>query len=339
VKWLKKFRLEIDNIRSALRWAREHDPVAGATIVAAISRFFWMYASEGDSTAMRDSTSFLREGHQRATTMLEAAGDELPTKLRARLQMTIGGLLCIRTGRFEEALVRLDDAATIFEATGDTRNLGWATFYRGCAGVGLVPLNETIATFEKSTALHTEAEDIFGMIVGRLLIGLYQSGRDPDIARSQADWVYETTQGLGIPALVSHGADGAAQRDAFFGEVSEDSRRRSAEALTTFRKIRNYACLCHTLFGAASVLAADGDIESAARAYGITDAIRERLSMVLAPYERRDWMIAEIAGDAFEGPAWQAARAEGATFEPDEGIDWVISKLGFDADLMEQPHP
>jgi hypothetical protein len=79
------------------------------------------------------------------------------------------------------------------------------------------------------------------------------------------------------------------------------------------------------------VLAADGDIESAARAYGVTDAIRERLSMVLAPYEQRDWMIAEIVGDPFDGPNWRASRAEGATFDPDEGIDWVVSKLGFDA--------
>lgn len=331
VAWLRRFRTEIDNIRSALRWARDHDPVAGATIIAAISRFYWMYATESDSTAMSDSTSYLREGYEWGTTMLDAAGDDLPPKLRARLQLAIGGLLCIRIGRFDEALERLDEAAKIFEADGDTRNLGWATFYRGCATFSVdSSRSESLEIFEQSVALHTEAQDMFGMLVGSLLLGFYEIGRDIDVATEKMTWFREAALATRVPALIAHGADGAAQLDATKGTVTGETRRNAAEALATFRKIRNYACLCHALYGASGVLAAEGNIESAACAYGVTDAIRRRLSMVTAPYETRDWILADIAPDDFEGEAWNRARAEGATFEPDEGIDWVITQLGID---------
>lgn len=328
--WLKKFRLEIDNVRAALGWARQHDPVAGVSVVSALTRFFWNYAAEGDSTAMRDSTSFLNEGYEWATSMLDAAGDVLPSKLRGRLQLGTGGLLCIRTGRFEEALERLDEAAAIFEAEGDARNLGWATFYRGCAGVGIVPFDETLATYERSLALHTEADDKLGVILDNLVIGHLELRRDRDLGREKMAWVLETANKIGVPALMAHGRDGAAQADASLGTVTDESKQLAAEALVTFRNLRNYACVCHTLCGAACVLAAEGDLESAARAWGVSETIRDRLSMVLAPYEDRGWAIRGIIGDKFESDAWNAAKSEGATFEPDEGIDWVVGQLGFD---------
>ncbi|HVR33334.1 MAG TPA: adenylate/guanylate cyclase domain-containing protein [Acidimicrobiia bacterium] len=331
VAWLRRFRTEIDNIRSALGWAREHDPVAGATIVAAISRFYWMYATESDSTAMSDSTSYLREGYEWGTTMLDAAGEDLPAKLRARLQLAIGGLLCSRIGRFDEALERLDEAARIFQAEGDTRNLGWATFYRalGSVGVDSSPI-EALEIFEQSVALHSEAEDRFGVLMGNLMLGFCEMGRDIEVAAERLTWAREATLATKVPAMIAHGADGVAQLDATRGTVTDETRRNAAEALATFRKVKNYACICHALHGASSVLAAEGRIEPAARAYGVTDAIRKRLSMVTAPYENRDWMIADIAGEDFEGEVWNRARAEGATFEPDEGIDWVITQLGVD---------
>ena len=329
--WLERFRLEIDNIRAALGWAREHDPVAGAAVVAALTRFFWYYAAEGDTTAMRDSTSFLNEGYEWATSMLAATGEDLPDKLRGRLQLGTGGLLCVRTGRYEEGVERLAEASAIFEELGDTRNLGWATFYRGIAGAGLVSRDETLATFEKSTALHEAAEDKLGVILGTMVIGLFELGRNKEVGHEMLDRAHDTARKVGIPVLIAHGADSAAVADASLGRVTAESRRLSAQALVSFRELRNYGCLCHALQSAACVLAVGGDIQSAARAWGVTEAIRERLSMVVAPYEDRTWMIRDIIGDSFENEAWTAAQAEGRTMEPEEGIDWVVDRLGFDA--------
>ena len=72
-----------------------------------------------------------------------------------------------------------------------------------------------------------------------------------------------------------------------------------------------------------------GDLDGAARALGLADTIRDRLSMAVAPYEQREPYVGDIAGDAVtETSAWAQARMEGRTLEPDEGIDWVIDRLG-----------
>ncbi len=330
VTWLRRFRTEIDNIRVALAWAIGQDPVTGAAIVAALTRFFWMYAAEGDTTAMRDSTSFLQEGYDWATAMLEAGGDVLPETLRARLQMGTGGLLCVRLGRYEEALGLLRAAAEVFERADDRRNLGWASFYQGVAGFGMVPTDVSLSAFRRAMDLHTEAEDPIGSALAELLYGLVMGKEDLGQARPHLERFADVAAAVGAPTLTAHAADALALADALRGPVDESARAGAAESLLTFRTIDNYACLCHALGGAAAVLARTGDYEGAARALGIADATRDRLSMVLAPYEEVEPYVRRVAGAAAQDPSWDSAIAEGRTFDPDEGIDWVVRRLGFD---------
>lgn len=339
VFWLKRFRREIDNIRAALSWAIEHDPVTGGTIASALSRFFWMYATEGDSAEMSDSTSFLREGYDWSTSMLEVGGDDLPEVLRARLQLGIGGLLCIRLGRFDEARERLAEAREIFERLGNDRSLGWATFYEGIAGFGSVDLEQSIRTMEEAVRLHERAEDRFGRSASTLLLGLYRTISDPASGRPYLERFQDWAAADGVPMGVAHANESLAFSDALQDEVGEESQRRAAEALALFRDINNYACLCHGLGSASAVLGREGDIEGAARALGLADTIRDRLSMAIAPYEERDSYAREIAGELVDGPAWLRAVAEGRTFEPDEGIDWVISRLGYDPGQLGDAAP
>ncbi len=330
VAWLLRFRMEVDNIRTALGWAVEHDPVTGATIVSALTRFFWMYAAEGDSSAMRDATSFLREGYDWAIAMLEAGGEKLPEMLRARLQMGTGGLLCVRLGRYEEGLELLAAAAVVFEHADDRRNLGWARFYQGVAGFGTVPIEESAELFRRAIELHSDAEDRIGSALAELLYGQTVAMEDPVAARTHIERFSDVAASIGAPTLTAHAADALALADAMVGVGDEPARVKAAEALVTFRSIDNYACLCHALAGAAAVFAAEGDTEGAARTLGIADATRDRLSMVLAPYEERERFVRRIAGAAADDPAWGFGIAEGRTFEPDEGIDWVIRRLGFE---------
>lgn len=333
--WLRRFRREIDNIRSALAWARDHDPATGATIASALSRFFWMYAAEGDSAVMDDSTSFLREGYEWSVSMLEAGGDDLPDVLRARLQLGIGGLLCVRLGRFEEARSRLAEAREVFEAHGDERSLGWTTFYEGIAGYGTVPIEDSIAIFEEALRLHTAAEDRVGMATSALLVGLFRSAQEPGTGRPYLEQFAAGAEKSGVPFAIAHGSDSLALDDALVGAVDESSRRRAVEALAMFRSINNYSCLCHALGSAAAVMARDGDIPGAGRALGVAAKIRSRLSMVIAPYEERESFVRDIAGGAAAEPRWEQAVQEGSTFEPDEGIDWVITRLGHDPAELE----
>jgi tetratricopeptide (TPR) repeat protein len=333
--WQQRFRVEIDNIRKALTWAEKNDPISGSTIVAALSRFFWMYAAEGDSTFMTDATSFLQEGYDWAIMMLDAAGDSMPESLRARLQMGTGGLLCLRLGRFEEGLDRLKESEAIFKKSGDDRNLAWTKFYQGVAGFGLLSSHDVREIFEDSLALHTKAEDRLGASLATLLIGFALLREHSDEARPYIERFAKVAEAMGVPFMTAHADDALSILSAVEGIDEEANRIRSAKALVAFRKMNNYACLCHALGGAAAQLARQGDSDGAARVLGIADATRDRLSMVLAPYEESDAYIQMITKEAVDTPEWDRAVAEGHTFEPDEGIDWAISRLGFDPANLE----
>jgi predicted ATPase len=337
-EWLRRFRREIDNIRTGLTWAIEHDPVTGAMAVGALTRFFWLNASEADTRTLRDGRSFLAEGHSLASQLLDAAGANLPDKVRARVQTGIGGLLCVRIGRYDEAVERLTEAEELCERSGDTRGVGWAVFYRALAGHSLRPLDESLEMYQRARAAHREAGDTFGeftdvlLIAGILgLIGSFEEGR------TYLETYDAAVQESGIPAGIAHADDFAALFDAWQDQVTGESRRRSATALQTFRRLNNYACLTHAVGATAMVLARIGDRWAPGVLVGLMHGIRERLNMVLPPYEDRTELCTEMMAMVFgvnvtaEGKArdeWERAVAEGRTLEPDEGIDWAIARLG-----------
>jgi predicted ATPase/class 3 adenylate cyclase len=337
-EWLRRFRREIDNIRTGLTWAIEHDPVTGAMAVGALTRFFWLNASEADTRTLRDGRSFLAEGHSLASQLLDAAGANLPDKVRARVQTGIGGLLCVRIGRYDEAVERLTEAEELCERSGDTRGVGWAVFYRAMAGHSLRPLDESLEMYQRARAAHREAGDTFGeftdvlLIAGILgLIGSFEEGR------TYLETYDAAVQESGIPAGIAHADDFAALFDAWQDQVTWESRQRSAAALRTFRRLNSYACLTHAVGGTAMVLARMGDRWAPGVLVGLMHGIRERLNMVLPPYEDRTELCTEMMATVLgvnvtaEGKArdeWERAVAEGRTLEPDEGIDWAIARLG-----------
>lgn len=337
LKWLARFRSEIDNIRQALGWAVGNDPVIGAKVVSSLSRFFWMYAAEGDSALMSDSTSFLREGYEWSVEMLNSAGDDLSDNLVGRLQLAIGGLLCVRLGRYEEALQRLEEAATIFGALGDERNLGWSAFYRSIAGFGLVDLDESIALMEEALSRHKSAGDQVGAATSLLVLGTFRSVRSAGSGRAQIEQFAAGVEDSGSLFAIAHANDALAFDDVLIDRVTDDTKERVAKALELFRRANNYACLCHAVGTAAGVLVRFQDFEGAARALGLTETIRDRLSMASAPYERRDPYVMDIRGDYGAEGDWAAAQTEGQTLEPDEGIDWVITRLGHSPKEFDQP--
>jgi predicted ATPase/class 3 adenylate cyclase len=338
LEWLRRFQTEIDNIRAGLGWALERDPSAGVTAMVPLTRFFWMNASETDTRMLTDSRSFMAEGYDWATALLVAAGTDLAPRTRARLQSGLGGMLCIRAGRFQEGIDRLAEAQTLFEELGDKRGLGWALFYDGVAGWGIRSAEETLQMFERSMACHVEADDMAGQQYAGILtswalaaLGRYDEGR------AHMDRFAETAYMVKVPNMVAHAADGLALFDAWQDRITEETAARSVESIEAFRSIDNYACLTHALGSVAVILAKQGRVEEPGMVLGVSQAIRDRLNMVIAPYEDHSEAAASAVSTALaldsleEGPArdcWEAAMAQGRTMEPDEGIDWTIRQLG-----------
>ena len=112
--------------------------------------------------------SYLHEGYDWSTRLLDAAADDIDDRARARLQTGIGGMLCVRTGHYTDGMARLEDARGICERLGDQRGLGWVDFYSGIAGWDDDSLDHSIARFE----LARETFEATGVRPGQLLAAL-----------------------------------------------------------------------------------------------------------------------------------------------------------------------
>jgi predicted ATPase/class 3 adenylate cyclase len=341
LEWLRRFQAEIDNVRAGFSWAVANEPGRGATITASLTRFFWMNAMEAAPRHRGDLRSFLGEGYDWSSSLLDAAGPDLPLKARARLQMGIGGMLCPRAGRYEEAVERLADAASLFDALDDQRGCGWARFYDGTAGWSLRPLDETIGMLQQSKNLLHDVGDLGGETYSTLVLGYALVVADrADEGRPLIEALTQNPDVMDVPTLAAHTADEIVLYDAWQDSISQRTLDQAEEALTKFRSMSNYACISHALGSVATMLARNSDVDSAGMIIGLAAAVRRHLNLVLAPYEDHENEALRIAEQsaggmdaAFDGRAaslherWRAAVDRGLTMEPDEGIDLVLHKL------------
>lgn len=322
-EWSERFREETANIRAALAFAVEHDPLTGAAICGGLSRYWYGYAADVDVTTMAESTSFLDEGRRWSEQMLEA---DLPPKIRGRLLTGLGGLLLIRSGRLDDAVAKVKEAQEIWTELGDKRNLGWATFYEGVASWSLVPMSSTIALFDRSASLHAEAEDAFGSSMSIILRGLARAASG-DVEGARPDLEYAIRLPPISPWMSGHSEDTRSLLAILDGVRDPEALEGAREAIKVFRGIPNYACICHAIQTVGGYLAAVGELEDAARTLGVVQSIRDRLGMVMPPYEDRTFWIDDLGLAAMEDGQRREMETAARAMPPDEGIDWVLDRV------------
>lgn len=323
--WSRRFRRETPNVRAALAYASEHDPVTGAAICGGLSRYWFVYATEVDVTQMEESTSFLEEGCNWSELMLEA---DLPPKIRARLLTGMGGLLLIRMGRFEEAVRAVTEAQTLWKELGDKRNEGWAIFYEGTASWSLVPIERTIELFDKSTELHREVEDPFGSVASPYMRGVARAvSGDLEAARRDLVEYVEVAGSVPTPWISGHANDTRSLLAVLDGETGAEAMEGARLAIEEFRAVPNYACICHAIQTAGMYLAATGQLEDAARSLGVVQSVRDRLGMVMPPYEDRSFWIEDMGLADLDNERRRELEEEARAMGPGAGIDWVVESI------------
>lgn len=271
--WVDRLEKERANVRAALAWALETDPVTGLNITGPIARFWWLH-------------SHLREGEEWSTRMLEAAG-EVSDKVRARALTALGGLLQIRLGKWDEALEKLEEAKELCRTLGDARAEGWATFYRTVAALsatGAYSRQELKRGFGEALTLFTSAQDPAGVAFSSLMMVYADLPEHPEQARALARQVLSGFRKAGVADGIAHGAEVLAAVLMRTGEL-EESTDLFREALETFRRLGNRACTTHCLQNAAWWYFHTGDVERAAVLLGAADGIRDGLSMAIPYYE------------------------------------------------------
>jgi predicted ATPase/DNA-binding SARP family transcriptional activator len=326
--WMTRFRRETDNLRAAMAFAVDADPVTGAAIASGLGRFWWAHAMERDPTTLEDATSFLEEGRAWSTAMLEEAGESLPVKLHARLLTSLGGLLEIRLGLLSDAIGHLDEAIELWSEIGDPRNQGWAVFYRGCAGWDMTSIDETVAAFEQACSLHEKAGDPFGLGFSQLMRGFAYAVREEfDLAAKDFTEFSEVAEKVRNPNMIAHADDAYACLAVLTGSRSDEDRARVAASIRRFRRISNYACLAHGIHNAAAWLAAEDKLEESARCLGIVQTLRDRLTMVLPPYEDRTFVVDGAGLSQLDQRLRHREFELGRAMEPEDGIEWVLAKF------------
>lgn len=326
--WMARFRSETDNFRAALEHAIETDPVTGAIMITGLSRFWWGHATDGDPAALDDATSFLEEGHGWALRVLEAAGDELPPKVRARLLTSVGGLLEIRLGRYTDAIAHLDEAVRTLDGLDEPRLVAWAAFYRGIASWGIAPIEETFEALDRSYRLAEEAGDPLAQFSAQVMRGWVHAGQERyEEAKADMEAVMAFAEKIGNPSVLAHAEDSLACLAVMAGWPLIDAQTEIPRVIQRFRRIPNYACIAHGLHTAAAWLAREGQLEEAAQAMGIVQGIRDRLNMVVPPYEDRAFIVEGAGLRLLDDERRAELFAEGRAMTPDDGIDWILETI------------
>lgn len=172
-------------------------------------------------------------------------------------------------------------------------------------------------SFDVACQLHTEAGDRFGLGFDTLMRGfVYASVRNFDLAATDFDSFVELAESVRNPNMLAHADDAIACLAVMADRRTEADREGVVGALLRFRRISNNACIAHAIYTGAAWLAADGQLEDAARCLGIVQAIRDRLTMVIPPYEDRTFIVESAGLATLDGERRDAAFVEGRSMEP-----------------------
>lgn len=122
--WLDRLESEHDNLRAALRWAKENGEVdLGSRMAGALGRFWLM-------------RGYYSEGRERLAEFLAFAGASAPTELRTKL-LTGAGILAQNQGDYSASRSFFEESLAIWRETGNKEgvasslnNLGWVAWRR-----------------------------------------------------------------------------------------------------------------------------------------------------------------------------------------------------------------
>jgi len=301
-RWMERLEGEHDNVRAALRWARDHDSVALLRLVAVL---WWFWALRGH----------VREGVEWLTIALAVPGSANPVAAlaRARVLTGLGNFAREAQGDYARATALHEEALALFRAHDDRRGvantlycLGYVLLRQNCYARGEGLLRESVALsretgdrwqwamslhflayanlhqghypsatalFEQSLALQGELRDARGTALGLWGAGLVAQHEG---AYARATDLYERSQSL-LRGLGEDFALGRVLRG--LGEVAwcqGDLARAQAllgESLTMRRTLGDAWGEALSLQSLAAVVLGRGDDAEATALYGESTAI------------------------------------------------------------------
>lgn len=314
--WLDRIEADLDNMRAALRWARDHSAYAQGLRLAAALTVFWSVRGH------------LREGRQWLDELLaQAAQSGMALDLLVQARALHGaGTLAYGQGDFACSATQFDESLRLYRILGDQRGLAAAL-----NSLGLVRQVQGDATgaesaFAQSLALSRALDDQRAAALALGNLGMVARDRGDRarartlyeealaLARAQGDARAIAAQ-LSNVGMIAREQGDTGQAYALYeeslgvleglgdtrgralvlinlGDLSRDTgavgqaATRYGEGLQSAQAIGEQWLVAYGLEGLAGVAAARGDVERAARCWGAAAGLRETIGAPLLPVER-----------------------------------------------------
>jgi non-specific serine/threonine protein kinase len=258
---VRRLYLEIDNLRGAIAWLLDHDPIEAARLASALDEYWFRFGYFAEGRA------WLQRALDRAPGM--------PRAVRRRVLDT-SGWLAYQQGDLAEAERRLAEAAPLHRASGDLQSYAWAL--GRLANVALARLEP-----DRARELLEEARRA-GREIGDQLI---ETAATSDLGRvliitGEIDRAEATLREAVRQHRARPGTIGAAVSSLFLGSAlvaggkMQEAARSYAEAMEIFVAAGDWANVARCAEGIASAVVG-ADPAAAARLLGATTAIRDRL--------------------------------------------------------------
>jgi predicted ATPase/DNA-binding transcriptional LysR family regulator len=280
--WLRKLVLELDNLRAALRWSLQADPLLGLTLAAALEPL-WI---RGDRQ---------REGLRWLEPLLAADHEAPPNVLAGAL--AVAGRTAIELGDAARAGPWQEEALLLAREEGDEQSEAWVLHGLGRAAMLEGELPRARELLEQSLALFRKLGEL-GPAGGRLTYLASVAMDQGDLAGADRYWdearesFAAAGDSMGVMGAVHGHADVALER----GET-ERALALYSEALELVPDLEWPREVAYCLAGIAATVGQD-DQPSAARLWGAAQRLSDEVDVGIAEerarYERK---VGELAAD------------------------------------------
>lgn len=316
--WVRRLRDELDNLRQALTWSRDHDEGRHVRLVGLL-HWFWF------------STGQWPEARQWLRGALTLPAGQRPTRDRAALLFSAGCIASLQA-RAESARVHLVEAEALADQLGDARLLAYVRNYRGLALTQVIS-PEAEEPLRRAQAWFREAGDLYGLRLNFLLHSNHYTGLGDVVRATEAAEegvrvarVFGLDRELAI-ALQVLGAHVAQQGD------PERAMSLLHEALQCMRRDPQPLFVSRGLEMMASCLVMRGAAVEAAKLQGAAAANREVIGAGLWKMDSAQLQPAMQQARAMLGDeAFDAAYAEGHATDVDSAVEIAletVTRLGY----------
>jgi predicted ATPase/DNA-binding SARP family transcriptional activator len=300
---------EIENIREALHWTRQHD---GERHVRLVGRLWWFWYS---------SKHWLEAGRWLEEALALPEADE--PAARAPLLFALGALTALQ-GQPDRAQPLLEECMRHAAAVGDDRLEAYAWNYLGVT-LGQLGRVEAAEYSARAAEWFRAHDDLYGLRLALLIIGNASlfAGRLDD-ALAQMHEALAIAQRFGQERELTITYQMIASVHIRRGE-DELAEARLLDALTASREDPAYLFVARVFGDLAELAARRGDLARAGRLFGGADALRA--SIGARPFKTdadRQALLFESVRAGPHAALFDAALAEGRTLTMEEVRDEVL---------------